>query len=88
MAHSAKTSLPAAENAPMVWSAWAIADGRLYVFGAKEGIPMFREQAPGIVAVTTREGDPPRVWSKAGATCMPLVKDIRKLMVATVLPAS
>lgn len=30
--------------------AWVIADGRLYVFGAKEGIPMFREQAPNIVA--------------------------------------
>lgn len=43
------------------------------------------QQAPGIVAVTTREGDPPRVWSKAGATAMPLLKDIRKLMVATVL---
>lgn len=43
------------------------------------------QQAPGIVAVTTREGDPPKVWTKAGATAMPLLKDIRKLMVATVL---
>jgi hypothetical protein len=43
------------------------------------------QQAPGIVAVTTREGDPPKVWSMAGATAMPLLKDIRKLMVATVL---
>lgn len=41
-------------------------------------------QAPGIVAVTTREGDPPRVWSKAGAVAMPLIRDPRKLMVATV----
>jgi YHS domain-containing protein len=30
--------------------AWAIADGKLYVFGAKEGVPIFRQQAPGIVA--------------------------------------
>jgi YHS domain-containing protein len=30
--------------------AWVIADGKLYVFGAKEGVPMFRQQAPGIVA--------------------------------------
>jgi YHS domain-containing protein len=30
--------------------AWAIADGKLYVFGAKEGVPMFRQQAPDIVA--------------------------------------
>lgn len=30
--------------------AWTIADGRLYVFGAKEGVPMFRRQATGIVA--------------------------------------
>jgi hypothetical protein len=43
------------------------------------------QQAPGLVAVTTREGDPPRVWTKVGATAMPLLKDIRKLMVATVL---
>lgn len=43
------------------------------------------QQAPGIVAVTTREGDPPRVWSAANATVMPLIRDIRKLMVAQVL---
>lgn len=44
------------------------------------------QQAPGLIAVTTREGDPPRVWSKAGATAMPILTDVRKLMVATVLP--
>jgi YHS domain-containing protein len=30
--------------------AWVIADGKLYVFGAKEGVPIFRQQAPGIIA--------------------------------------
>jgi YHS domain-containing protein len=30
--------------------AWVIADGRLYVFGAKEVVPMFQQHANGIVA--------------------------------------
>jgi YHS domain-containing protein len=34
--------------------AWVIADGKLYVFGAKEGVPMFRQQAPGIVAAASQ----------------------------------
>ena len=29
--------------------AWAIADGKLYVFGGKEGVPMFRRQTASIV---------------------------------------
>ena len=29
--------------------AWVIADGRLYVFGGKEGVPMFRRQTASIV---------------------------------------
>ena len=29
--------------------AWVIADGRLYVFGAKEGVPIFRRQTASIV---------------------------------------
>ena len=29
--------------------AWVIADGKLYVFGAKEGVPMFRRQTASIV---------------------------------------
>src|SRR5205085_7953940 len=29
--------------------AWAIADGKLYVFGAKQGVAMFRQQAASIV---------------------------------------
>ena len=30
--------------------AWVIADGKLYVFGAKEGVPIFRAQSTGIIA--------------------------------------
>ena len=29
--------------------AWVIADGKLYMFGAKEGVPLFRRQTAGIV---------------------------------------
>jgi len=65
-------------------TAWGITAEALALMGSTNPRLTF-QQAPGIVAVTTREGDPPRVWSKAGATVMPLLRDIRKLMVATVL---
>jgi hypothetical protein len=65
-------------------TAWGITAEALALMGSTNPRLTF-QQAPGIVAVTTREGDPPRVWSKAGATVMPLLKDVRKLMVATVL---
>lgn len=65
-------------------TAWGITAEALALMGSSNPQLTF-QQAPGIVAVTTREGDPPRVWTKAGATSMPLLKDIRKLMVATVL---
>jgi hypothetical protein len=67
------------------FTGWGITAEALALMGSSNPQLTF-QQAPGIVAVTTREGDPPRVWSKAGATCMPLIKDINKLMVATVLP--
>jgi hypothetical protein len=66
------------------FTAWGITAEALALVGSNNPQLTF-SQAPGLVAVTTREGDPPRVWSKAGATVMPLIKDIRKLMVATVL---
>lgn len=65
-------------------TAWGITAEALALMGSSNPQLTF-QQAPGLVAVTTREGDPPRVWTKAGATCMPLLRDIRKLMVATVL---
>lgn len=33
--------------------AWVIADGRLYVFSAKEGVPMFRQQTAAIINKAT-----------------------------------
>jgi len=42
------------------------------------------EDAPGIVAVTQREGDPVRVWSKAGATAMPVLENPDGVFVADV----
>lgn len=65
-------------------TSWGITAEAMALMGSSN--PQFTfQQAPGIVAVTTREGDPPRVWTKCGATVMPMLKDIRKLMVATVL---
>lgn len=66
------------------FTAWGITAEALALMGSNNPQLTF-DQAPGIVGVTTREGDPPRVWSKAGAVCMPLLRDVRKLMVATVL---
>jgi hypothetical protein len=34
--------------------AWAIADGRLYVFSMKQGVPMFRQQTAEIVGKATQ----------------------------------
>jgi hypothetical protein len=68
-------------------TAWGITAEALALMGSTNP-QLTLQQAPGIVAVTTREGDPPRVWSKAGATVMPLLRDVRKLMVATVLAPS
>lgn len=68
------------------FTAWGITAEALALMGSNNPQITF-QQAPGIVAVTTRRGNPPRVWTQAGATSMPLLTDIRKLMVATVLPA-
>lgn len=66
------------------FTAWGITAEALALVGSSNPQLSF-DQAPGIVGVTTREGDPPRVWTKAGAVCMPILRDVRKLMVATVL---
>lgn len=43
------------------------------------------DDAPGIVAVTMKEGDPVRVWTKATAVAMPILEQPEKLFVADVL---
>lgn len=64
-------------------TAWGItAEGLILSQGQNPQLSF--AQAPGIVGVTTREGDPPRVWTKAGAVVMPVLRDPNKLMVATV----
>lgn len=65
------------------FTAWGITAHGLALAGSSNPQITF-QQAPGIVALTTREGDPPRVWSQASATVMPMLTDTRKLMVATV----
>lgn len=42
-------------------------------------------QAPGIVGVVMRDGDPIRTWTKVTAIGMPIITDPRRLMVADVL---
>ncbi len=66
------------------FTAWGITAEAMALAGSNNPQLSFQD-APGIVGVTTREGDPPRVWSKAGAVCMPVLRDVRKLMIATVL---
>jgi hypothetical protein len=41
--------------------------------------------APGITAVTLKDGDPARIWSKANATAMPALDDPTLLMTADVV---
>lgn len=43
-----------------------------------------RTEAPGIVAVTQEEGDPPRVWNKVAAIGMPVIPDPNQIFAATV----
>lgn len=38
----------------------------------------------GMTAVTMKDGDPVRVWTKAAATCMPVIDDPRKILIADV----
>lgn len=43
------------------------------------------QDAPGITSVTLKDGDPVRVWSKSTATCMPVIDDPRKILIADVV---
>jgi len=42
-------------------------------------------QAPGLVGVVMRDGDPVRTWTKVTAIGMPIIRDPKRLMVAEVL---
>lgn len=43
------------------------------------------DDAPGIVAVVQKEGDPVRLWTKATAVAMPVIENPNRLLVADVL---
>lgn len=51
--------------------------------GTNPGIAF--SQAPGLVGVVMREGDPVRTWTKVTAIGMPIIRDPKRLMVAEVL---
>jgi len=42
------------------------------------------QEAPGLVGVVTKEGDPVRTWTKVSAVGMPVIEDPRKLLCAEV----
>lgn len=42
------------------------------------------EDAPGLIALTIRDGDPLRTWTKVSAVGMPIITDPRRLFVGTV----
>lgn len=62
-------------------TAWGITAEGLEL--AAEGRITLRE-APGVVGVTLREGDPVRVWSKATAVGMPVIRDPNSILIADV----
>lgn len=73
-----------ADPSSLGYTAWGItAEALLLTQGQNPSLTF--QQTPGLVGVTMREGDPPRLWSKVGAVGMPILTDTRRLMTATVL---
>ncbi len=65
-------------------TAWGVTAEALELAGQQNPGLAFSE-APGLVGVVLRDGDPVRVWTKVAAICMPIITDPRKLLVADVL---
>jgi hypothetical protein len=65
-------------------TAWGITAEALELAGQQNPGLAFSE-APGLIGVVMRDGDPVRVWTKVGAIVMPIITDPRRLMVADVL---
>jgi hypothetical protein len=66
------------------FTAWGVTAEALELAGGQNPGITFQE-APGLVGVVMKEGDPVRVWTKVGAVGMPIITDPRRLMVADVL---
>lgn len=65
------------------YTAWGITAEALELTGGSNPSLDF-EEAPGLVGVVMREGDPVRTWTKVTAIGLPVIEDISKLMVADV----
>jgi hypothetical protein len=66
------------------FTAWGVTAESLELASGQNPSLEFTE-APGLVGVVMKEGDPLRIWTKVGAVGMPIITDPRRLMVADVL---
>lgn len=73
-----------ADPSSLGFTAWGITAEALELASGQNPSLEF-EQTPGLIGVVMKEGDPLRVWTKAGAVGLPMLTDTRRLMVATVL---
>lgn len=67
-------------------TAWGITAEALELVGDPSVSFTFTD-APGLVGVVLKGGDPVKRWTKVTGVGMPVIRDIRKLMVATVITA-
>lgn len=65
------------------YTAWGITAEALDLAGGDNPELLF-EDAPGLVGVVMREGDPVRTWTKVTAVGLPIIEDASKLLVADV----
>lgn len=65
------------------YTAWGITAEALELAGSANPTLSF-QNAPGLVGVVMRDGDPVRTWTKVGAVGMPVLVDPNRLMVADV----
>ena len=64
-------------------TAWGITAESLELAGGTNPTITFTD-APGLVGVVIKEGDPVKIWTKVTGVVMPMIKDARRLFAATV----
>lgn len=75
--------LTPANPADLGYTAWGVtAEALELATGSNPQLTV--QEAPGLVAVVLREGDPTRLWTKVSGVGMPIITDPRRLFVATV----
>jgi hypothetical protein len=71
------------DPASLGYTAWGITPESLMLVRGQNPSLTF-EEASGMIGVVLREGDPAKIWTKVSAVAMPILTDVRRLMVATV----